>query len=243
MGLIGKPIELMEDQTGLKHTSKITKTSLGQDVLMLVQDEVITEQSIGYDEIDSEFDEATGTNILKEIRLWEMSLVTWGANQVTPITNLKGQSSEDVLKLFSDRFYKMQDCFRNGEWNSKEAPHMVEISLKRLSPMLKALQDAQKTDKEIRYQQQQDSSKQLLASFKKSLERVQENVLEAVTALKGTSEDEKIDDEANLDLSSLQKSADLFSLGNLTGAEESGVDSYLEDVSTRLQQFKTQLGA
>lgn len=86
---IGVPIEMKEDDTGLYTVSKLSTSEVGEKSLQLVKDGVLTEMSIGYDLIQGDFDADKHVNFLKEIKLWEYSLVTFGANDQALITGVK----------------------------------------------------------------------------------------------------------------------------------------------------------
>ncbi len=85
---IGIPIEMSEDDTGLKIKGKL---SLGvqraREILSLMKDGVITEMSIGYNAIKTEMDK--DIRHLTEIRLWDTSPVTFAANPEALITGVK----------------------------------------------------------------------------------------------------------------------------------------------------------
>lgn len=86
---IGVPIELREDAKGLFIKAKISDTTLGKDVKTLIRDGVLCELSIGYDPVTFEYD-ADGIRHLKEVKLWEISVVTWAMNEEAVITDYKG---------------------------------------------------------------------------------------------------------------------------------------------------------
>jgi len=86
---IGVPLELREDAKGLFIKAKISDTTLGKDVKILIQDGVLCELSIGYDPVTFEYD-AEGIRHLKEVKLWEISVVTWAMNEEAVITDYKG---------------------------------------------------------------------------------------------------------------------------------------------------------
>ncbi len=111
---IGKPLELREDEKGLFIRGKISDTQAGRDIKTLLKDGVLAELSIGYDAIDFDFD-SVGVRHLKQIRLWEVSIVTWAMNDQAKIGGFKslmeGLSAEvksgrntrsrlDALRLF-----------------------------------------------------------------------------------------------------------------------------------------------
>lgn len=71
---------------GLSVTSEYLNTPRGDEILEGVKTGALNEMSIGYDVIDSRFDkDPDGPTIrtLKEVRLWDTSIVNWGANPAT----------------------------------------------------------------------------------------------------------------------------------------------------------------
>jgi HK97 family phage prohead protease len=84
--VIGRPLTLGEDKKGLEFKAKISDTTLGRDVYTLIKDKALTEMSIGYNAVKWEYDEDEGIRYLKEIRLWEISPVTWAANEFATIS-------------------------------------------------------------------------------------------------------------------------------------------------------------
>ncbi len=85
---IGKPVELREDEHGLYIKGKL---SLGvqraREVLSLMKDGVINELSIGYDTITEQL--VDKVRHLKEVRLWDVSPVSFAANPDATITAVK----------------------------------------------------------------------------------------------------------------------------------------------------------
>lgn len=86
---VGKPIELREDDRGLFIRGKISDTSMGRDIRTLLKDGVLNELSIGYDAIEFDYDSKQDTRHLKEIKLWEVSIVTWAMNNQAKIEEVK----------------------------------------------------------------------------------------------------------------------------------------------------------
>lgn len=85
---IGKPLELREDSVGLYIKAKISDTSMGRDIKALLKDGVLTELSIGYDPVTFDYGE-DGIRHLREVKLWEVSVVTWAMNEEAVITGYK----------------------------------------------------------------------------------------------------------------------------------------------------------
>jgi HK97 family phage prohead protease len=133
---LAKPIELMEDAKGLRFTSKITETSYGKDVIKLYSEGVFNEHSVGFEIIKA--DNKAGYREIKEIKLWEGSTVTWGANPNTPIESMKSwdkPKSEEMLAKFCN-------ILRNGDLTD-ESMIQLEIGLKQIENHLKELESVQ----------------------------------------------------------------------------------------------------
>ncbi len=76
---IGLPIDMTEDDNGLYVKAKISMTDTGKKAMTLIKDGVITEMSIGYDVVKDDY-KMLGTKrvrLLKEVKLWEFSPVTF----------------------------------------------------------------------------------------------------------------------------------------------------------------------
>lgn len=111
---IGKPIELSEDKTGLLVNGKL---SLGvqraREVLSLMKDGVITEMSIGYNTMKETFVE--GVRHIQEVKLWDVSPVTFAANPEAVILGVK----EMELKPFPNEHacrLRDPDDFQEGSF-------------------------------------------------------------------------------------------------------------------------------
>lgn len=95
---IGKPTALAEDKEGLAFTIQL---SLGvqraRELLSLMKDGVVTEMSIGYDTLKETW--AGGIRHLQEVRLWDVSPVTFAANPEAVIVNVKKATTFGDLPL------------------------------------------------------------------------------------------------------------------------------------------------
>jgi|GEM_PF-2209627 len=133
--MVGRPIVMREDDVGLYVETKITKTRLASDVLMLLEDGVITEESIGYDVVKEERD-SNKIRHLKELKLYEYSYVAWGMNEYTPIVGVKSMAQADRLIQSMER---MEKALRSGHFETDEVPEMLELAIKRWRDEVKAL--------------------------------------------------------------------------------------------------------
>lgn len=91
---IGKPLELREDEKGLFIHGKISDTQKGRDIQTLLKDGVLNELSIGYDAVVYDYDTEQDVRHLKEIKLWEVSIVTWAMNEEAKIDEVKSLAEE-----------------------------------------------------------------------------------------------------------------------------------------------------
>lgn len=103
---LGKFTELREDGNGLYFVAEIPKTRLGEDVLLLMKNGVINENSVGIMPIVKSFRQ-DGVRELKECKLYEISCVTLAANPLAMITDAKGLIDQDLLGKRFDILAKM----------------------------------------------------------------------------------------------------------------------------------------
>jgi HK97 family phage prohead protease len=89
--VIGKALEVREDDRGLFFRGKISQTTLGRDVRVLLQDQAIDAFSIGFRPVDWSVDQHTQTRLLRELELYEISLVSMPMNTGAVVTGMKGR--------------------------------------------------------------------------------------------------------------------------------------------------------
>jgi len=116
--LVGKPLEMQEDDKGLLVVSQISNSSAGKD---LIEDYKLDmfEHSIGFEVVKSEDDPSTETNYLIELKLWEYSSVTWGANENTPMVAMKGYSYEDILNRLNSKMDRLSNALKKGNYTDE----------------------------------------------------------------------------------------------------------------------------
>ena len=88
--VLGRPLELKEDATGLHGVFKISKTRLGHDVHTLLQDGSLDSFSIGFLAKDFDYDEKAGVRNLKQVDLLEISVVALPMNPQATVSGVKG---------------------------------------------------------------------------------------------------------------------------------------------------------
>jgi len=131
---VGKIMELKEDQRGLYYESKAGRHTLGRDFLLMVEDGLITEHSIGFVTIKQK---GMGQyNEISEVKLYEgSSLQGWGANEMTPITGMK--NFEDTTFLMDN----ILNAIKNGKYTD-ETFAKLELQLLQLHKQLQILKEA-----------------------------------------------------------------------------------------------------
>jgi hypothetical protein len=107
---IGKFQELREDQRGLYVKGVVSDTRLGRDCLALLKDRAIDSMSIGYDALPggTEYVKMAGgksVRLLKEIRLWEVSLVTFPADEQAKVTAVKQPAEGPTMPAITQRAF------------------------------------------------------------------------------------------------------------------------------------------
>lgn len=103
---VGKLIEAREDERGLYVKVKLAiNTTDGRDVYELMKEGIINRLSIGFMVKDSEYNTQEGVRIIKEVDLFEFSLVTIPANDMAIVTGIKTalpQTERDFEKVLRD---------------------------------------------------------------------------------------------------------------------------------------------
>lgn len=129
---LGKLTVLKEDNFGLYFEAKMSDTTYGQDALKLYRDNVITQHSIGYQvikSIETQSDEMEVEQIF-EVKLWEGSAVTFGANPDTPFTGFKSAQERE------DRIKTLVKAIKNGSYTD-ETFGLIEFELLKLVSLAK----------------------------------------------------------------------------------------------------------
>ena len=89
---LGPPLTLTKDDHGLRATGRLSKTSLGADVHLWLQEGALDSWSIGYWPTDVEFREGADgdmVRVLKQVDLLEGSIVAIPMNEEAVVTGVK----------------------------------------------------------------------------------------------------------------------------------------------------------
>ena len=119
----GEPIgvyeEVREDSVGLYLKGKLAlKTARGAEAYELLKMNALSGLSIGFVTREDSFDQKTGIRTLKKVDLWEVSLVTFPANDAARVTGVKDISQFTTLS-------EVEDCLRDAGFSKSEALAIV----------------------------------------------------------------------------------------------------------------------
>lgn len=133
--LIGKFLELEEDDYGLKFVAQLGTSSKGEDALRDYQEGILKEHSIGFRYVHEkmEYDEEEDVFEIKEINLFEGSAVTFGANEFTPVIDVaKGiEGNKHILDDLFKEHALIEKSLKNGK-GTDERLYALEMRMKAL---------------------------------------------------------------------------------------------------------------
>lgn len=112
---------ISEDSKGLVVQGKIAvDTVLGKDAYTLLKMGAIKGLSIGYNTIDYEYNTETKIRTLKELELWEISLVTFPANVNATITGIKAFEEAKTIREF-------EEALRDAGLSRKQTNYILSL--------------------------------------------------------------------------------------------------------------------
>jgi uncharacterized protein len=145
--LIGEWVEVREDAKGLFVKGRIfTEITLGKETLILMRAGQLAALSIGYRTIDAHYSKLDDVRDLRELDLWEISVVPFPMNEMATIDAVKQRdwSAKDVERCLCDAgmpnaFAKMVanhgvtaakakltgDCREGGDGEEKELAGLI----------------------------------------------------------------------------------------------------------------------
>lgn len=146
---IGRFTTLQEDERGLFAVGKLGTSTKGDDALRDYQDGIITEHSIGFQYIqdkttwietkdsDESEDQTNGYFEIKELKLWEGSAVTFGANQYANTIDVfkSDQELSDYKTKLVNQINTVVRAITNGK-GTDERLYDLEMKLKYLNARL-----------------------------------------------------------------------------------------------------------
>jgi len=147
---IGIWTEMVEDEKGLRIKGQLAmETVNGKEAHALLKMGAINGLSIGFMSKQWAYDRETEVRTLTEIDLWEVSLVTFPANEKARVTNVKSadelQAPKDAEKALRDAGFSKSDAtafvsrvMRMGEERSDSA-NSTAVAMKAADRLLRSL--------------------------------------------------------------------------------------------------------
>ena len=126
---IGMPIEVRETQEGLFLKGKLPRTDdlVKGRVIPQMRVGSIKSMSIGFRTVESEFNTETNVRILKEVKLFEISLVTFPANSLATIQDFKSNKQTafniEQVKEFTPR--ELEKALRESGFSKDASVYLV----------------------------------------------------------------------------------------------------------------------
>ncbi len=114
---VGSYSKMEEDAKGLKMTGKLSETSMGKDIKILAKDNALDSFSIGYVEVESEYDSKTGINNLIELDIKEISWVNFPCDENAQLEAIKSNIADGELPTKRE----LQKLLRNQGLSKSQA--------------------------------------------------------------------------------------------------------------------------
>ena len=150
---IGKFLELGEDSKGLYFVSQLGRSTKGQDALLDYQDGILREHSIGFNYVKGKIEELEDETIgnfynITEVKLWEGSGVTFGANEFTPTLEAeKSLIDSDYLLNLNTDMNTLIKALKNGKGTDDRLEN-IEFKLKQIQQKYNSLIELKSFDKD-----------------------------------------------------------------------------------------------
>ena len=130
MWMIGRVQAIEETAKGLYVECYISDTMRGNEVLTLIHDGAVDEMSIGYEPINSQYEDVKGekVRIIREIKLYEVSPVDFAANDQAIITEIKSLAmlrGYDVTDDDIERLMQSITAMKTGRKAPEEVPDEI----------------------------------------------------------------------------------------------------------------------
>ena len=147
---IGVWTEMVEDEKGLRIKGQLAmETVKGKEAHALLKMGALNGLSIGFMSKEWAYDRETEVRTLTAIDLWEVSLVTFPANEKARVTNVKSadelQAPKDAEKVLRDAGFSKSDAtafvsrvMRMGEVRSDSA-NSTAVAMKAADRLLRSL--------------------------------------------------------------------------------------------------------
>lgn len=119
---IARMIILQEDEYGLYFEAEIIKTSLGDETIEEINAQVLRQLSYGFNYVwdKTEWSEEDQAYILREIKLYEISLVTFSSDENAQLRSFEDFQRSEILKEISPNHLRAIIALANAELVSRD---------------------------------------------------------------------------------------------------------------------------
>ena len=101
----GKWLDMSEDKEGLAVKGVLADTELGNEIHTLLTMQAVRGLSIGYQTVDQEYED-DGTRLIKEVDLWEVSVVSLPMNPLAQVAHAKSRLSAEGVYVPTAREFE-----------------------------------------------------------------------------------------------------------------------------------------
>ena len=133
---IGKWLKLEEDEVGLFAVGKLSTSTKGEDALRDYEEGIIKEHSIGFQYMTDNIRKVEDHFEIYEVKLFEGSAVTFGANEFTEVLAIgKSENKVQLVEKLSKEIDIITKALINGR-GTDERLYNLEMKLKYLNSRL-----------------------------------------------------------------------------------------------------------
>jgi HK97 family phage prohead protease len=122
--VLGKWLDMEEDKHGLMVKGVLAPTPLGDEIHTLLKMEAVRGLSIGYVTKDQDFDD-DGNRLIKEVDLWEVSVVSLPMNPLAQVAHVK--SGLSAMGEYVPTVREIERIWREAGCSKSVARRMVAI--------------------------------------------------------------------------------------------------------------------
>ena len=173
--IIGVVEEANEDEHGLWFKARFSSVRRAQDVRTKIKEGILEALSIGYEVVKDRFDREAGIRYLTELKLFEISVVSWGANPLATINNSKSFNSQLRRLAWSAlRMKNLNQVLKEGQVLSQNNVKLIREAIADLQALLAVAEPDDSTqvnqepptkEPDKKDQNQQDITKELLSGI------------------------------------------------------------------------------
>lgn len=173
--IIGVVEEANEDEHGLWFKARFSSVRRAQDVRTKIKEGILEALSIGYEVVKDRFDREAGIRYLTELKLFEISVVSWGANPLATINNSKSFNSQLRRLAWSAlRMKNLNQVLKEGQVLSQNNAKLIRDAIADLQALLAVAEPEDSTqvnqepptkEPDKKDQNQQDIAKELLSGI------------------------------------------------------------------------------